>query len=173
MFFPLITYILSGLDFLPEVFVVLSELKYGCFVQFLFHISSFSVGVFIFSYSKYTHLSYLLSFKGSLWIKHIMDPLDPGFSQAIGGSKGWGARDARPLSPISFIFTARKRSLQRLCFYMCLSFCPQGEGVWYPSMHHRSHDQTLYKQLPWGGFHKGDEQLICFLFLIFGRLSYS
>ena len=28
-------------------------------------------------------------------------------------------------------------------------------------------------QLPWGGFHKGNEQLICFLFVIFGRLSYS
>ena len=27
------------------------------------------------------------------------------------------------------IFTARKRSLRRLCFYTCLSFCPQGEGV--------------------------------------------
>ena len=26
----------------------------------------------------------------------------------------------------SRIFTARKRSLRRLCFYMCLSFCPQG-----------------------------------------------
>ena len=24
------------------------------------------------------------------------------------------------------IFTARKRSLRRLCFYTCLSFCPQG-----------------------------------------------
>ena len=39
------------------------------------------------------------------------------------------------------IFTARKRSLRRLCFYTCLSFCPRGGGcVW-------SHDQTLYKQL--------------------------
>ena len=27
------------------------------------------------------------------------------------------------------IFTARKRSLRRLCFYTCLSFCPQ--GGWY------------------------------------------
>ena len=26
----------------------------------------------------------------------------------------------------STIFTARKRSLRRLCFYTCLSFCPQG-----------------------------------------------
>ena len=25
-------------------------------------------------------------------------------------------------------FTARKRSLERLCFYTCLSFCPQGWG---------------------------------------------
>ena len=25
--------------------------------------------------------------------------------------------------------TARKRSLRRLCFYTCLSFCPQGESV--------------------------------------------
>ena len=29
--------------------------------------------------------------------------------------------------PVSFI-TARKRSLRRLCFYRCLSFCP-GEGT--------------------------------------------
>ena len=29
--------------------------------------------------------------------------------------------------PVLFnIFTARKRSLRRLCFYRCLSFCPQG-----------------------------------------------
>ena len=27
------------------------------------------------------------------------------------------------------IFTARKRSLRRLCFYRCLSFCPQGGGM--------------------------------------------
>ena len=27
----------------------------------------------------------------------------------------------------------------RQCFYVCLSFCPQ--GGWLPSMHHRSHDQ--------------------------------
>ena len=30
-----------------------------------------------------------------------------------------------PLKQISFI-TARKRSLRRLCFYRCLSFCPRG-----------------------------------------------
>ena len=28
----------------------------------------------------------------------------------------------------SLIFTARKRSLRRLCFYTCLSFCPGGGG---------------------------------------------
>ena len=28
------------------------------------------------------------------------------------------------------IFTARKRSLRRLCFYTCLSFCPQGGHAW-------------------------------------------
>ena len=28
------------------------------------------------------------------------------------------------------IFTARKRSLRRLCFYRCLSFCPQGGCAW-------------------------------------------
>ena len=37
-----------------------------------------------------------------------------------------------PSSPacetLNGIFTARKRSLRRLCFYRCLSFCPQGEG---------------------------------------------
>ena len=39
------------------------------------------------------------------------------------------------------IITARKRSLRRLCFYTCLSFCPrEGGGWWYSSMHHRSHD---------------------------------
>ena len=27
------------------------------------------------------------------------------------------------------VVTARKRSLRRLCFYICLSFCSQGEGV--------------------------------------------
>ena len=27
------------------------------------------------------------------------------------------------------IFTARKRSLRRLCFYTCLSFCPRGWGA--------------------------------------------
>ena len=28
------------------------------------------------------------------------------------------------------IFIARKRSLRRLCFYRCLSFCPQGGRGW-------------------------------------------
>ena len=27
------------------------------------------------------------------------------------------------------IITARKRSLRRLCFYTCLSFCPRGGGI--------------------------------------------
>ena len=27
------------------------------------------------------------------------------------------------------IFTTRKRSLRRLCFYTCLSFCPRGGGI--------------------------------------------
>ena len=31
---------------------------------------------------------------------------------------------------IQDIITARKRSLRRLCFYRCLSFCPQGGCVW-------------------------------------------
>ena len=35
----------------------------------------------------------------------------------------------------SGLITARKRSLRRLCFYTCLSFCPQVGG--YPSMHCR------------------------------------
>ena len=48
----------------------------------------------------------------------------------------------------SCIFTARKRSLPKLCFhsfYTCLSFCPRGGGgypsmpcMWYPSMPCRS-----------------------------------
>ena len=33
------------------------------------------------------------------------------------------------LFPFLCVFTARKRSLRRLCFYRCLSFCPQGEGA--------------------------------------------
>ena len=33
-----------------------------------------------------------------------------------------------PFFPV--IITARKRSLRRLCFYTCLSFCPQGVCVW-------------------------------------------
>ena len=32
------------------------------------------------------------------------------------------------LFPFLCVFTARKRSLRRLCFYRCLSFCPQGGG---------------------------------------------
>ena len=36
------------------------------------------------------------------------------------------------------IITVHKRSLQRLCFYMCLSFCPRRRGRWYPSMPSRS-----------------------------------
>ena len=36
---------------------------------------------------------------------------------------------------ISFnIITARKQSLRRLCFYTCLSFCPQSGGVSAPGM---------------------------------------
>ena len=30
---------------------------------------------------------------------------------------------------VLFVITARKRSLRRLCFYRCLSFCPRGGGV--------------------------------------------
>ena len=55
----------------------------------------------------------------------------------------------------SYLITARKRSLRRLCFYTYLSFC-LGEGGWYSSMHHRSHDQTLYKQLHWRTVSVGD-----------------
>ena len=36
------------------------------------------------------------------------------------------------------LITARKRSLRRLCFYTCLSFCPHWRG-WYPSMYCRWH----------------------------------
>ena len=38
---------------------------------------------------------------------------------------------------IYYFITARKRSLRRLCFYTCLSFCPQGGHAW----------------LLWGGLH--------------------
>ena len=33
---------------------------------------------------------------------------------------------------IDIVITALKRSLRKLCFYTCLSFCSQGGG-WYPS----------------------------------------
>ena len=34
--------------------------------------------------------------------------------------------------PAVLIITVRKRSLRRLCFYTCLSFCPQGGGCLVP-----------------------------------------
>ena len=34
-------------------------------------------------------------------------------------------------------------SIQILMFYTCVSFCPQGGEGWFPSMHHRSHDQGV------------------------------
>ena len=36
---------------------------------------------------------------------------------------------------VEFI-TARKRSLRRLCFYTCLSFCPRGGGWYSPQVRH-------------------------------------
>ena len=36
---------------------------------------------------------------------------------------------------LKIIFTARKRSLRRLCFYPCLSFCSQGGGVCMAGSH--------------------------------------
>ena len=52
------------------------------------------------------------------------------------------------------IFTARKRSLRRLCFYTCLSFCPKVGG--YRSMHCR-----WYPSMPWRfpGPHPGGGKL--------------
>ena len=41
---------------------------------------------------------------------------------------GWG-RGGRYDSSF-LVFTARKRSLRRLCFYTCLSFCSRGGGTW-------------------------------------------
>ena len=49
------------------------------------------------------------------------------------------------------VFTARKRSLRRLCFYTCLSV---HTGGWYPSMHCRSpgpHPGGKLRGLAWGG----------------------
>ena len=40
----------------------------------------------------------------------------------------YGSRSRIDLTFIRFV-TARKRSLRRLCFYRCLSFCPQGGGA--------------------------------------------
>ena len=37
---------------------------------------------------------------------------------------------SKPHSIPRNFFTARKRSLRRLCFYRCLSFCPQGGRAW-------------------------------------------
>ena len=54
---------------------------------------------------------------------------------------------------VSFLITARKRSLRRSCFYTCLSFCPRGAG-WYPSMPCRStdpHPGGRLRGLAWGG----------------------
>ena len=49
------------------------------------------------------------------------------------------------------IFTARKRSLRRLCFYRCLSFCPQGGHAWLLG----GHAWLLWgvRGCSWGGMH--------------------
>ena len=47
------------------------------------------------------------------------------------------------------LITARKRSLRRLCFYTCLSFCPQGGG-WYPCMHCMWYQSMPCRSLGWG-----------------------
>ena len=47
------------------------------------------------------------------------------------------------------VVTARKRSLQRLYFYTCLSFCPG--GWWYPSMHCRWFPSMPGRRSPGGG----------------------
>ena len=52
------------------------------------------------------------------------------------------------------LVTACKRSLQRLCFYTCLSFCPQ--GWWYPSMHCR-----WYPSMPWSRSQGGYPSIPC------------
>ena len=53
---------------------------------------------------------------------------------------------------ICLFFTARKQSLQRLCFYRCLSFCPQG-GVHGCSREGAGHASMLggHALLLWGG----------------------
>ena len=51
--------------------------------------------------------------------------------------------------PQNEIITARKRSLQRLCFYTCLSFCPKG-GV-----HGGVGDVCGWGHAWWGGVHGG------------------
>ena len=48
----------------------------------------------------------------------------------------------------SHIFTARKRSLRRLCFYRCLSV---HKGGWYPSMHCRLYPNMPCSRSPRGG----------------------
>ena len=50
------------------------------------------------------------------------------------------------------IITARKRSLRRLCFYTCLSFCSQGRG-WYTSMHYRWYPSMPCSRSRGGGWY--------------------
>ena len=57
---------------------------------------------------------------------------------------------ATVLHAIRRLITARKRSLRRLCFYTCLSFCPQGGGGCYPSMHCRWYPSMPCSRSPGG-----------------------
>ena len=66
--------------------------------------------------------------------------------------------------------TARKRSLRRLCFYRCLSFCPQGGCVWLlggACMVARGHVWLLpggVHGCSWGGMHGCSGGGVCVVF---------
>ena len=55
-------------------------------------------------------------------------------------------------SRVQYYFTARKRSLRRLCFYTCLSFCPQG-GLPHCMLGYHTPWQgdPLARRAPWHG----------------------
>ena len=52
--------------------------------------------------------------------------------------------------PMHNIITAHKWSLQRLCFYTCLSFCPQGGSTWVGTPHPPGR-YTPRQVHPWAG----------------------
>ena len=52
------------------------------------------------------------------------------------------------LQVLFYLITARKRSLRRLCFYTCLSFCPQGVPGQVPLSDQVHPPMTRYTPVP-------------------------